>query len=433
MQPGAIPIAGTQNPPPSNTGAGMGTGGAGPMENPTPTPPKTLANCDPPEGNVPQLALTQVAGNLDRPLYVAVAPGDDSRLFVVLKGGSVRIIKDGQVLPDPFVQVSVTGNGADEHGLLGMAFHPDFATNGLFYLNYSAGQASQGIAVGDGVVSEFKVSASDPNVADPMSERRLLSLPDLEPNHNGGMTTFGPDGFLYVGFGDGGGGNDQHGTAGNGQLLSALNGKLLRLDVNKRDVNNAYGIPAGNMTGQNVRPELWAYGLRNPWRFSFDACNGDLYIGDVGQNTIEEIDYLAANTPAGTNFGWRIMEGAACRPGEANCAGTPAGLTLPVDTYPHGGGGGNAQSVTGGYVYRGSSIPGLRGQYIYADYTYAQFFRFHIENGAMVGKVDITSQLKPQGSQVGNIASFGQDNAGEIYVAAFSPAPGAVFRLAAAQ
>jgi glucose/arabinose dehydrogenase len=264
----------------------------------------------------------------------------------------------------------------------------------------------------------------------------VLTTAGLEANHNGGQLAFGPDKFLYFGLGDGGGANDQHGAAGNGQALNTLNAKILRIDPLGRAVNNAYSIPAGNFVapmGQQARAEIWAYGLRNPWRFSFDACNGDLYIGDVGQNTLEEIDYLPATAErtiaAGSNFGWRLMEGPNCRPGDANCnQQTPAqmGLKLPVDSYARAIG----QSVTGGYVYRGSAIPALRGTYIYADYASARFFSFRMENGAMTARTEITNQMRPASGAIDNIASFGTDNAGEMYVAAFTP--GAVYRVAAA-
>jgi glucose/arabinose dehydrogenase len=203
-------------------------------------------------------------------------------------------------------------------------------------------------------------------------------------------------------------------------------GKLLRIDVDARDAG-AYGIPPGNLaeaTGLAALPEIWAYGLRNPWRFGFDPCNADLYIGDVGQNTLEEIDYLPGGAAAGTNFGWRVMEGNVCRPGGGSC--DSAGLTLPVDTYPRSVG----ASVTGGYVYRGSAIPGLRGHYLYGDFISSRSFRFRIEAGSAVERREISAELRPGSGTFGNIASFGQDNAGELYVAAFTP--GAVYRVIAA-
>jgi glucose/arabinose dehydrogenase len=317
----------------------------------------------------------------------------------------------------------VAGDG--ERGLLGVAFHPNYAQNGLFYLHFSS-NGSGAVPLGNGIIAEFAVAASDPDHADPLSQRQLLEIAKPEPNHNGGMLAFGADGLLYLGIGDGGGGNDQHGPIGNGQALDTFLGKLLRIDVDARDAG-AYGIPPGNLaeaTGLAALPEIWAYGLRNPWRFGFDPCNADLYIGDVGQNTLEEIDYLPGGTAAGTNFGWRIMEGNVCRPGGGAC--DSAGLTLPVDTYPRSVG----ASVTGGYVYRGSAIPGLRGHYLYGDFISSRSFRFRIEAGSAVDRQEISAELRPGSDTFGNIASFGQDNAGELYVAAFTP--GAVYRVVAA-
>ena len=431
-QTGDIPV---QQNPQGNPG---GTNNPGQMNPPANPGAPVTANCNPPEGAVPNLTLQQVATGLTRPLYVTQAPGDDSRLFVMEKAGTVRVVSDGQLQPTPFVDVSsmLMDDGNSERGLLGMAFHPDFANNGLFYLHFSS-NGGQGMgAAGDTVVAEFKANA-DHSAGDPASRRILLTTAGLEPNHNGGQLAFGPDKMLYFGLGDGGGANDQHGTAGNGQNLQALNAKILRLDPNGRDVNNAYSIPAGNLaqaTQQNALPEIWAYGLRNPWRFSFDACTGDLYIGDVGQNTLEEIDFLAANAdktiPSGSNFGWRLMEGPNCRPGDTQCTAQTQqqlNLTQPVDSYGRTVG----QSVTGGFVYRGSDIPGLRGTYIYADYQSARFFRFRIVNGAIADRTEITDQIKPAGNgQFGGIASFGSDNAGEMYVATFTP--GVVYKVAAA-
>jgi glucose/arabinose dehydrogenase len=418
-----IPVVPGEEPPPANPGS----------ENPPPvTPPGPAGtglqpNCSAPEGDVPGLTLELVANNLDSPLFVAAPPGDDTRLFVLQQGGAVRVIVDGVLQDAPFIDISDSVMAGGERGLLGLAFHPQYAENGLFYLHFSDRQAN-----GDGRTAEFSVNPDNRSLAAAASRRDVIAFPnDPETNHNGGNITFGPDGFLYIGMGDGGGANDQHGAAGNAQNLNALLGKLLRIDVNGRDVNNAYSIPPNNLaaqTGQQALPEIWAYGLRNPWRYSFDACTHDLYIGDVGQNTIEEVDFLASTVLAGTNFGWRLMEGPACRPGDTVCptADTSA-LTLPVDSYGRTVG----QSITGGYVYRGSNIPGLRGRYIYADYQSAAFFSFRMNNGQMTDRQNITAQMRPTGGgQFGGIASFGQDNAGELYVAAYTP--GAIYRVAAA-
>jgi glucose/arabinose dehydrogenase len=416
-----IPVVSTN--PEQPVGSENGGAGGAPV---TPPTSELAPNCAPPEGAVPNLALELVADGLNEPIYVTAAPGDSTRLFVMEKAGRVRVILNGQLQEQPFVDVSEQVANVSERGLLGLAFHPAYATNGLFYLHFSSSGAN-GIATGTGVVAELTVNSADRSLADAASQRQVLLVAQPEPNHNGGEITFGPDGLLYLGFGDGGGGNDQHGPIGNGQSLETLLGKLLRIDPTGRAVNDAYSIPAGNLaevTGQTALPEIWAYGLRNPWRFSFDACAGDLYLGDVGQNTIEEIDFLPATTSAGTNFGWRIMEGPNCRPGDTVCnAQTQVGLTLPVDSYGTDVG----RSVTGGYVYRGSNVPGLRGTYIYADYVSARFFRFRIENGQAVDRQEITDQL---GSEIEGIASFGTDNTGEMYIAAFGP--GAVYRITSA-
>lgn len=415
---------------------GPGAGGSGSME-PPPGPTGLAPNCNPPEGNVPPLTLELVANGLTQPLYVTSAPGDDSRLFIVEKGGTVRVLVNGELQQTPFITVAVpTGPQAFERGLLGMAFHPNYAANGLFYLHYSSNGGAGLPANGDTVIAEYRVS-DDRSIADAASRRVVLTVSQPAANHNGGEITFSADGMLYIGLGDGGGGGDQFGTIGNGQNLNTRLGKILRIDPLGRDVGNAFSVPPGNLpevTGQQALPEIWAYGLRNPWRFSFDACTGDLYIGDVGQDDVEEIDFSPASTEtrlvsAGANFGWRIMEGSICRPGEANCnAQTQAGLTLPIDTYLHEVG----TSVTGGYVYRGSNVPGLRGHYIYADYNSARFFRFRVQNGQLAERTEITNEMRPAGGgNIDNIASFGTDNAGEMYVAAFTP--GAVYRVAAAE
>jgi glucose/arabinose dehydrogenase len=399
-------------------------------ENPQPeTPPGAglAPNCNPPEGDVPTLTLELVANNLTQPLLVRSAPGDDSRLFVVEQGGAVRVLVDGTLQEDPFIDLGDLVTAGGERGLLGLAFHPDYVNNGLFYLHFSSAELN-----GSGQIAEFSVDPDNRSLANAASRRNVIAFPnDPQPNHNGGEITFGTDGFLYIGMGDGGGGDDQHGATGNGQNLNTLLGKLLRIDVNGRDVGDAYSIPPNNLaaqTGQQALPEIWAYGLRNPWRFSFDACTQDLYIGDVGQNAIEEVDFLAAPVQAGTNFGWRIMEGPDCRPGDTVCPQADrSALALPVDSYSHAVG----NSVTGGFVYRGSNVPGLRGRYIYADYQTEVFFSFNMAGGQMTNRQDITNQMRPAGGGTfGGIASFGQDNAGEIYVTAYQP--GAIYRVAAA-
>lgn len=430
----AVSAGGTEGVP-NNVGVDPGnppaSGGAGSTATPpgdTPAVTGHAPNCDPPEGDVPNLTLELVAGGLTSPIYFTGTPGDDSRLFVLERAGRIRVLVDGVLQEQPFLDIEGQIQTDGERGLLNLAFHPRYAENGLFYVHYSSSEAG---TQADGVIVEYAVDPNNRSLANPASRRLVLNVDDTESNHNGGTIAFGRDGQLYIGFGDGGGGNDQHGPVGNGQSLDTLLGKILRINVDARDVNDAYGVPEGNLAAQmgvQARPEIWAYGLRNPWRFSFDACTADLYIGDVGQTTLEEIDFLPANTPAGANFGWRIMEGPNCRPTDTVCPQRgQAGLTLPVDSYARGVG----TSVTGGYVYRGSNVPGLRGTYIYADYNSARFFSFRMDGGQLANRQEITAQMRPAGGgNIDNIASFGQDNAGEVYVVAFTP--GAVYRVAAA-
>jgi len=413
-----------------------GSGGEEPPAEPPP-PAGTLApNCAPAEGAAPNVALELVADGLQDPIYVTGVPGDDSRLIVMQKGGVIRVLVDGALQEAPFLDLSGQLANQGERGALGLAFHPSYAENGLLYVHYSSNGSDGLPPTGDTVVAEFQVDPNNRSVANVGSRRVVLTIAQPQANHNGGQLSFGADGSLYLGFGDGGNGNDQgagHAAIGNAQTLSTLLGKILRINPAAGDGGATYTVPPGNLaeaTGQQALPEIWAYGVRNPWRFSFDACTGDLYIGDVGQNALEEVDFVAASPDtrtigAGLNFGWRIMEGTICGPVAAECTPqTQTGLILPVDTYGRDVG----QSITGGYVYRGSAIPGLRGHYIYADYATKHIFRFRVENGQIADRTEITDQIvAPGGGDVEEIASFGQDNAGEVYIAAFTP--GAVYRL----
>ena len=417
-------------------------GGAGGVEPPPPPPPPPGAalapNCSPAEGNVPNLGLALVTEGLTQPLYVTGVPGDDTRLVVVQKGGLLRVIVDGVLQEAPFLDVSDQVTTQLEMGAIGLAFHPDYAQNGLLYVHFSSNGGAGLPGANSTVIAEYQIDAANRSVVNRDSQRIVLTVTQPPaPNHKGGQLAFGPDGMLYLGLGDGGLGDDTgqgHAAIGNAQTLSTLLGKILRFNPVAGEANAAYTVPPGNLaevTGQQALPEIWAYGMRNPWRFSFDACNGDLYVGDVGQNQIEEIDYVAASPEdktiaAGLNFGWRIMEGNDCGPVAAECTDqTRAGLVLPVDTYTHQVG----QSVTGGYVYRGSAVPGLRGHYLYADYQTKHVFRFRIENGVVADRVEITDQIVAPagGAAVGNISSFGQDNAGEVYVVEYDN--GAVYRV----
>lgn len=388
----------------SGGGAGGSSGGTGGTS--------TLFDCSPPSGT-PNLKLTEVASGLDHPLFAESPLGDTERLFVAEQPGRISILKNGTLSPDPFLDISSKLQNGGEQGLLGVAFHPGYAQNGRFFVHYSKSGS------GDTVIAEYARSASNPEKADDASEKILLEVDQPEGNHNGGAIHFGPDGMLYIGLGDGGGAGDQHGTIGNGQALDTHLGKLLRLDVDNPSGGKNYGIPSGNMTSGGALPEIWSYGLRNPWRWSFDACTGDMYIGDVGQNAIEEIDVEPKGKGSGTNWGWRQMEGSACYQPSSGC--DKSGKELPVAEYSHSDG----CSVTGGYVYRGKKIPALRGTYLYADYCSSRFWSFQYSGGAANAKAEITSDITSAGKP-GQISSFGQDAVGELYVTDFD---GKVWRI----
>jgi len=319
------------------------------------------------------------------PVYLT-APAGDTRLFVVELPGTIRIIRNGQVLSTPFLDISSSVSMGGERGLLSMVFHPSYATNGLFYIYYTD-------LSGDIQIQRYHVS-SNPDVADPGSALKVLSIEhSSQNNHNGGLLRFGPDGMLYAGVGDGGGAGDPD---GNGQNTASHLGKLLRLDV---DHGDPYTIPAGNPFGN----EVWAYGLRNPWRYAFDKPTGLLYIADVGQNAYEEVNVQPASQ-AGINYGWNLMEGMHCYSG-SSCTGV-SGLTLPALEYTHGDG----CSITGGTVYHGSAMKGLVGRYFYSDYCggWLKSFRF------VGGKV--TEQRTWDVGSLGMVVSFGEDAAGELYI-----------------
>ena len=336
------------------------------------------------------------------PVSIAHAPGDSTRLFVVERTGTIRIFRAGALLPTPFVTVSGVVSGFNEQGLLDVAFDPNYATTGHFYV-FVIRSGSGGFNSFQTAIVRYTVSSADPDVADPNSATPLFTLSRDALNHNGGKLAFGPDGCLYAGLGDGGGSNDQHGPIGNGQDTTQQLGKLLRLDVDN------YPTPApGNLSGENVNPHIWDYGLRNPWRFSFDRATGDLYIADVGQNTWEEVNVEAAGTGK-LNYGWRPMEGMHCR-GETGDGGgcDRTGMTLPVAEYRNPDDG---VAIVGGYVYRGTAIPGLQGRYFYADYSSDRIWTFTWDGNAACDQYEVTNQLSLAGA-----TSFGEDSAGELYV-----------------
>ena len=335
------------------------------------------------------LRIERLAEGLDRPLHATSPPGD-ARVFIVEQPGRIRVLKSGTLLPEPFLDVTDRVRSGGERGLLGLAFHPDYPRNGRFFVYYTDKR-------GDTQVVRFRVSAN-PDRADATSASPVLTVAQPFSNHNGGMLAFGPDRMLYVGLGDGGSGGDPF---GNGQKLSTLLGKLLRIDV---DRGTPYAIPPDNpyRGRRDARPEIWASGLRNPWRFSFDHTNHLLVIGDVGQNEYEEID-LVRSDRAGLNYGWNVREG-------LHAFGlprsSPANLVEPILEYPHQEG----CSVTGGYVYRGRAIAGLAGTYFFSDYCHGWLRSFRVREGRAV-------ELKQWSvSPLGQVSSFGEDGAGEILV-----------------
>ncbi|HEU4464524.1 MAG TPA: PQQ-dependent sugar dehydrogenase [Gemmatimonadota bacterium] len=337
--------------------------------------------------------LRTVVEGLDFPVWLTSPPGD-ARLFVVEKGGRVVIVENGSVLPAPFLDLRGQVSTGGEQGLLSLAFHPDYSADGRFFVNFTD-------PAGDTRVVEYRVSPGDPDRADPGTARVVLTIEQPFSNHNGGLILFGLDGMLYVGMGDGGSGGDPQ---GNGQNLGALLGKMLRIDV---DSAQPYAVPDDNpfVDTAGARPEVWASGLRNPWRFSFDRETGDLYIADVGQNRVEEVNAVEG-AGRGLDYGWNVMEGSDCFEPRDGC--DRDGLTPPVTEYDHGDG----CSVTGGYVYRGDAIPELRGTYLYSDYCSGFVHGFRFANGQATGERRF-SELEPADHSV---ASFGEDADGELYI-----------------
>jgi hypothetical protein len=366
--------------------------------------PASMGPAASPSGYMAQRIVT----GLSVPVGVYAPPGDTSRVFIVEKTGTIRIYKSGALLPNPFFTQAGLSSG-NEQGLLGLAFHPQYATNGKFYVYYTD-------VPGDIHVVEYLVS-SDPDSASATSREILFVSHQPNDNHNGGQIAFGSDGFLYIGIGDGGGAGD---VPGNGQNLNVLLGKILRLDV---DAGSPYAVPASNPFANQAgrKGEIWSYGLRNPWRFSFDRANGDMYIGDVGQDNWEEVDY-EPNATGGRNYGWHRMEGNHCFMPPAPCDQT--GITLPVTEYDHSVG----CSITGGYVYRGSQLPELQGTYFYGDYCTGIIRSFKILGGTAAEPLEWTSSLRTEGGgAMTGLSSFGQDAAGELYMVLLG---GDVYRLA---
>lgn len=349
------------------------------------------------------LKLQPVASNLTSPVFLAAPPGDVSRLFVLEQGGTIKVLDraTGNVLSTFLTLTGISTVG--EQGLLGLAFDPNYNASGRFYIHYTD-------ANGTVTIARFQVSPTNPNIADPVSRVILVAVPHPTfTNHNGGMLAFGPDGCLYAAVGDGGGSGDPNNNA---QNLASQLGKLLRIDPDSggactSGTLNPFVLNAGNQL-------IWSYGLRNPWRFSFDG--DDLYIGDVGQGAREEVNVSSGPTAGrGLNLGWRLMEGSACFNPSANC--NNGGLTLPILDYAHDNG---ACSITGGYVYRGQVMPAIQGTYFYADFCAGFVRSFHFNSGSAIDRTEWPLLATP------SITSFGQDGAGELYVISRA---GNVFRI----
>jgi glucose/arabinose dehydrogenase len=362
---------------------------------PTPTPP-----AQPPAS----LSLQPIADGFVRPTNLTHA--FDNRLFVTDQAGRIHIIHEGAMLAEPFLDITDRVNDrANEQGLLGLAFHPHYQQNGYFFVNYTN-------ANGSTVIARYQVSADNPDRADRDNERILLTISQPYGNHNGGQIKFGPDGYLYIGMGDGGSAGD---PLNHGQDMTTLLGAMLRLDIDQGNDEAAYAIPADNpfVAEDRVRNEIWAIGLRNPWRFSFDRLTGDLFIADVGQNLWEEINFQPADSPGGENYGWNILEASHCFR-TANC--DPEGLVMPIAEYTRDGG----CSVTGGYVYRGSQWPALWGNYFFADYCTGHIWSLTPQSDGRWQQTLITRTNRI-------ISSFGEDFYGELYV--LDHANGVVLRL----
>jgi glucose/arabinose dehydrogenase len=383
---------------------------ADPSPSPSPTPSSS------PRKRLPkdfELALEEIADGLEQPVSVTAPPGDP-RLFVVEKTGRVRIIEDGRIAPTPFLDIRRkvrAGGPTSEQGMFALAFHPGYASNGRLFVHYTARPD------GDTRVVEYRVSGSDPNRADVTTRRTILKVNQPFRWHNGGMMTFGPDGMLWLGLGDGGvkGDPDDH-----GQNPRTLLGSILRVDVDRRAGDKAYGIPPDNpfADGEDGAPEVWAYGLRNPWRFDIDPRRNLLFVADVGEYAFEEINVISLDR-AGRNFGWAVREGDECFAGRsAEC--TAKGFVDPVMTYEHGG---DSCAVVGGVVYRGQAMPELGGRFLYADFCDGRIrsFRYN-RRGKAVERRDWSEQV----GRLPLLTSFGMDADGELYV---TSAEGTVHRV----
>ncbi len=341
-----------------------------------------------------------VVNGLQRPLYLTSPPGDD-RLFVLEQRGLIRIVKDGSLLSEPFMDLSAVAtdpSGYSEQGLLGLTFDHDYAANGFFYVHYTDND-------GDTVIERYKVDSGNPDIADPATAVTVVTQSQPYGNHNGGTIDFGPDGYLYFGFGDGGSGGDPGNRA---QDPTTLLGKMIRIDVSSLP----YTIPPDNpyAGSTTLREEIWASGLRNPYRWSFDRDTGDLWIGDVGQQKWEEVDFQSSASSGGENYGWRLMEGNHCYNPPTDCGSDT--LALPIHEYGHTGG--NC-SITGGHVYRGTAIPELEGHYVFGDYCSARVWALEYDGQDVVQLIELTQFVNGDG-RVGALTAVSEDDFGELYL-----------------
>jgi glucose/arabinose dehydrogenase len=345
-----------------------------------------------------QIALSLRASSLSRPVFLTGADDGTSRLFIVEQTGRIRILKGSTVLSTPFLSLAGSVSGGFEQGLLGLAFHPNYETNRKLYVNFTN-------KAGNTVIREYRASATNLNVVDTSTARRILKIDQPFANHNGGMLAFGRDGYLYMGMGDGGSSGDPGNRA---QSINTLLGKMLRIDVNGRTATKAYRIPKSNpYVGRSGLNEIWQIGLRNPWRWSFDRSNGNLWIGDVGQGKWEEVDRATRTSSGpgrGINWGWRVLEGSHCYNPSTGCS--TSGKTPPIAEYDHAAG---RCSITGGYVYRGSAIPALVGGYVFGDYCSGEIWVIPATAaGPATPSLLLDTNLQ--------ISSFGENRNGELFV-----------------
>lgn len=377
------------------------------------------------------VATRRIAFGLSQPLFATAPPGDTGRLFIVEKAtGRIKILNlvTEEILATPFIEISdiVTVN---EQGLLGLAFDPNYAGNGYFYVNLTVSPT------GATEIRRYQVSDTDENVADLGSELLLLTFAQPQVNHNGGWMDFGPDGYLYIATGDGGGSNDDDAGhtpgLGNGQDITGnLLGKMLRIDVHGDDFPgdpaSNYAVPADNpFVGITGDDEIWAYGLRNPWRNSFDRKTGDLYIADVGQGAKEEINFQPASSVGGENYGWRVMEGDLCNFGSDPTPCFDDSFTPPIHVYAHVGAPNGGNSITGGYVYRGPRAA-LQGTYFFADYISDQIWTFKYDGANKTDFTNRTAEMAPDSGIISAVVSFGEDARGNLYIVDLD---GEIFRI----